>query len=233
MGQDLQGRTVVITGGTGALGRAVVERFLRDGARPVVTWRSERELRETAFADSVRSRQLDAGDERAVQEFYASLAEPLWASVHLVGAFAMSPVENTSAADFRKMFDVNAMTCFLCCREAVKAIRRAGAGAGGRVVNVASKVAVVPAGGMVAYATAKAAVTAITQNLAEEVKGDGILVNAVLPSIMDTPANRAAMPKADFTAWPKVDQVAEAVAFLASPSNALTSGALLPVYGRS
>jgi NAD(P)-dependent dehydrogenase (short-subunit alcohol dehydrogenase family) len=232
MGQDLQGRTVVIAGGTGVLGRAVVERFLRDGARPLVTWRSERELRESPFADSVRARQLDAGDERAVQEFYAGLGEPLWASVHLVGAFAMSPVLDTSAADFRRMFDVNAMTCFLCCREAVKAMRRSGS-AGGRIVNVASKVALVPAGGMIAYGTSKAAVAAITQNLAEEVKPEGVLVNAVLPSIMDTPANRAAMPEADFDAWPKVEQVAEAIAFLASPGNALTSGALLPVYGRS
>ena len=155
----------------------------------------------------------------------------VWASVHVAGAFAMAPAVDTSAADFRKMFDVKAMTCFLCCREAVRAMRRSGGG--GRIVNVGARPAVVPTGGMIAYSTSKAAVASITQSLAEEVKPDGILVNAVLPSTMDTPANRAAMPDADFSAWPKVEEVAEAICFLASPANALTTGALVPVFGRA
>jgi NAD(P)-dependent dehydrogenase (short-subunit alcohol dehydrogenase family) len=231
MADNLQGRTIVVTGGTGGLGRAVVERLLREGATPVVTYRSERELAESPFAGRVRAERVDVADERAVQDFYGGLG-PVWGSVHVVGGFAMAPVEKTSAADFRKMIEVNAVTCFLCCREAVKAIRSAG-GAGGRIVNVAARPAVVPVGGMIAYSASKAAVASITQSLAEEVKRDGILVNAVLPSTMDTPANRAAMPNADFDAWPKVEQVAEAIAFLASPANALTSGALVPVYGRA
>jgi NAD(P)-dependent dehydrogenase (short-subunit alcohol dehydrogenase family) len=89
----------------------------------------------------------------------------------------------------------------------------------------------VPAGGMIAYSTSKAAVASITQCLADELKSDRILVNAVVPSIMDTPANRNAMPDAKFDNWPKVNQVARAIAFLAGPENALTSGALVPVYG--
>jgi NAD(P)-dependent dehydrogenase (short-subunit alcohol dehydrogenase family) len=230
MGQDLRDRTVVVTGGTGALGRAVVARLLADGARPVVTWRSDRELREFPLAGRVRTQQVDAADEAAVRQFFGGLKD-LWGSVHLVGGFTLAPVLDTSAADLRKMFEVNALTCFLCCREAVRAMRAGGNG--GRIVNVASRAAVVPAGGTIAYSASKAAVTSITKSLAEEVKGDGILVNAVLPSIMDTPANRAAMPGADFGAWPKVEQVAEPIAFLASPANALTSGALLPVYGRA
>jgi NAD(P)-dependent dehydrogenase (short-subunit alcohol dehydrogenase family) len=232
MSNDLRGRTIVVTGGTGGLGRAVVERLLRDGATPVVTYRSERELAESPFAGRVRTQRVDVADEQAVQAFYASLGA-VWASVHVVGGFAMAPVEKTSAADFRRMLEVNAVTCFLCCREAVKAMRAAGGGAGGRLVNVAARPAVAPAGGMVAYSASKAAVASITQSLAEEVKRDAILVNAVLPSVMDTPANRAAMPGADYSAWPKVEQVAEAIAFLASPANALTSGALVPVYGRA
>jgi len=232
MGQDLKDRTVVVTGGTGGLGRAVVERLLRDGATPIVTYRSDRELAESPFAGRVRTQRVDVADERAVQDFYGAIG-PVWASVHLVGAFTMAPVEKTSLADFRKMFEANAVTCFLCCREAVRAIRAGGGGAGGRVVNVAARPAVVPVGGMIAYSASKAAVASVTESLAEEVKGDGILVNAVLPSVMDTPANRAAMPKADFASWPKVEQVAEAIAFLASPGNALTSGALVPVYGRA
>ena len=232
MGQELKGRTVVITGGTGGLGRAVVERLMGAGATPVVTYRSERELADSPFAGRVRTQRVDVADERAVQDFYGGLG-PVWASVHVVGAFAMAPVEKTSAADFRKMFEVNAVTCFLCCREALKAMRAAGGGAGGRLVNVAARPAVVPVGGMVAYSASKAAVASVTQSLAEELKADGILVNAVLPSIMDTPANRAAMPGADYATWPKVEQVADAIAFLASPANALTSGALVPVYGRA
>ena len=220
----------MVTGGTGALGRAVVERLLREGAEPVVTWRSERDLREAPLPQRVRTQRLDLADEAAVRQFYEGLG-PLWASVHVAGAFAMAPVEETSADDVRKMFEVNALTCFLCCREAVRAMRRGGAG--GRIVNVGSRPAVVPSGGMIAYSASKAAVASITRSLAEEVKADGILVNAVLPSIMDTPANRAAMPKADFSAWPKVQEVAETIAFLAGPANTLTSGALIPVYGRS
>jgi NAD(P)-dependent dehydrogenase (short-subunit alcohol dehydrogenase family) len=179
----------------------------------------------------VRTQRVDAGDERAVQELYRG-AGRVWASVHLVGAFTMAPVADTSAADFRRMFEVNAVTCFLCCREAVRAMR-AGGGGGGRIVNVAARPAVVPTGGMIAYSASKAAVASVTQSLAEEVKAEGILVNAVLPSVMDTPANRAAMPGADFSAWPKVEEVADAIAFLASPANALTTGALLPVYGKA
>jgi NAD(P)-dependent dehydrogenase (short-subunit alcohol dehydrogenase family) len=221
---------VVITGGTGALGSAVVARFLKEGATCHVTWIEPRELEHFAHAKQVQLHQLDLGDESAVMEFYASLTR-LWGSVHLAGGFAMSPVEKTSADDMLKMFRLNAMTCFLCCREAVKAIRRSGDG--GRIVNVAARPAVEPAGGMIAYATSKSAVASITQSLAEEAKDERILVNAVLPSIMDTSANRRAMPDADFAKWPKVEEVAEAIAFLASSQNALTSGALLPVYGRS
>ena len=223
-------RHVVITGGTGALGSAVVARFLREGASCHVTWIEPRELEHFAHAKQVQLHQLELGDENAVTQFYASLPA-LWASVHLAGGFAMSPIEKTSAEDMLKMFRLNAMTCFLCCREAVKAMRRGGDG--GRIVNVAARPAVQPAGGMIAYATSKAAVATITQSLAEEVKDARILVNAVLPSIMDTPTNRKSMPNADFTKWPKVQEVAETIAFLASSQNTLTSGALIPVYGRS
>jgi NAD(P)-dependent dehydrogenase (short-subunit alcohol dehydrogenase family) len=133
------------------------------------------------------------------------------------------------------MMRLNAGTCFLCCREAVKAMRAAGRPAedGGRIVNVIARPAIEPTGGMLAYSTSKAAVASLTQCLAKEVVDDGILVNAVAPSIMDTPANRAAMPDADFDAWPKVEEVARTMVWLASPANALTTGTLVPVYGRA
>jgi NAD(P)-dependent dehydrogenase (short-subunit alcohol dehydrogenase family) len=132
-----------------------------------------------------------------------------------------------------KQLDMNFLTCFLCCRAAVNAFARSGDG--GRIVNVAARPALEwrSGAGMAAYTASKAAVAALTGALAEEVVKDGILVNAVAPSIMDTPANRAAMPKADYAAWPKVEEVAATIAFLASPENKVTRGGIVPVYGRS
>jgi NAD(P)-dependent dehydrogenase (short-subunit alcohol dehydrogenase family) len=228
MDNDFTGRSVVVTGGTGALGSAVVARLLGAGAACHVTWVEQRELAHFPHKETAQLHQVNCADERAVTDFYAKLKD-VWASVHIVGGFAMSPVEKTSADDFRKMFDLNTLTCFLCSREAVKQMRASGRG--GRILNVAARPALVPTGGMIAYSTSKAAVASITQSLAEEVKGHRILVNAIVPSIMDTPANRKAMPDADFTKWPKVEEVAETVAFLVGPANALTSGALVPVYG--
>jgi NAD(P)-dependent dehydrogenase (short-subunit alcohol dehydrogenase family) len=104
---------------------------------------------------------------------------------------------------------------------------------GGRIVNVAARPAVQPVAGMIAYAASKAAVASLTQSLAAEVLADKILVNAVLPSTIDTPMNRKSMPNADFSKWPTPAQIAETIAFLASERNALTTGTLVPVYGRA
>jgi NAD(P)-dependent dehydrogenase (short-subunit alcohol dehydrogenase family) len=145
----------------------------------------------------------------------------------------MSPVEATSKEAFVAQMQQNALTCFLCCREAVKAMRKTGTG--GRIVNVAAKPGLIPelGAGMAAYTASKAAVAALTQAIGAEVAKDGILVNAVVPSIMDTPANRKAMPGADQASWPKTQEVAETIVFLASPGNRVTRGGLVPVYGRS
>jgi NAD(P)-dependent dehydrogenase (short-subunit alcohol dehydrogenase family) len=118
----------------------------------------------------------------------------------------------------------------LCCRAAVRAMT-----SGGRIVNVAARPALEwrSGAGMGVYTASKAGVAALTAALAEEVAKDGILVNAVAPSIMDTPANRQAMPKADYALWPKVEEVAATIAFLASPDNRVTRGAIVPVYGKS
>src|SRR5262245_13964325 len=124
----LQGRTVLITGGTGALGSAVASAFLNAGAACHVTWRSEKELTYFELKDKVTLHQLEAQSEDGVVALYASLPN-LWASVHTIGGFAMAPVEQTSAVDFVKMFQINALTCFLCCREAIKSMRQ---GSGGR-----------------------------------------------------------------------------------------------------
>ena len=212
----MNGKHVVVTGGRGGLGSGVVEVLRARGA----------------VVHVLEAPEVDAGDEAQVAAFYAGLPA-LWASIHLIGGFAMAPVADTAASDFEKQWRLNTRTCFLCCREAVKTIRRTGGGEGGRIVNVAARPAVQPVSKMIAYATAKAGVAAITQHLAAEVLADRILVNAVLPSTIDTPGNRAAMPKADHAAWPKPAELAETIAFLASPQNTVTSGALVPVYGRA
>ncbi len=230
MNDSLDGKQIIVTGGTGFLGSAIVKRFLDSGAICHVTWKLEAELNHFALRDHERVslHHVDVTNEEQVNTFYQGV-DGLWASIHVVGGFQMGPITETSADQFRSMFQLNVMTCFLCSREAVRTMRT-GKG-GGRIINIGARPAKQPTGGMIAYTTAKAGVTSLTQSLAEEVKGENILVNAVLPSLMDTKANRTAMPDADFETWPKVEEVAETIAFLASPANALTNGALVPVYG--
>ena len=210
----MNGKHVVVTGGRGALGASVVEVLRAKGATVHVADLPE----------------VDTTDEAQVTSWYAKLPAPPWASIHLVGGFAMAPLINTKLADLERMWKLNTVTCFLACREAARAMRKAG---GGRIVNVAARPVLQPVGGMTAYVAGKAAVAALTQSLAIELAGDGILVNAVVPSLIDSPANRAAMPNADHANWPKAAQIAETIAFLVSEANALTSGALVPVYGRA
>jgi NAD(P)-dependent dehydrogenase (short-subunit alcohol dehydrogenase family) len=227
-------RHVVVTGGTGALGTAVVGALIEAGATCHVPYRSEDEAQRFPHRGhkSVTLVALgDLSDEAAVNAFYGGIAR-LWASIHIAGGFAFAPIEKSDKALLMGQIESNLVSAYLCSRAAVSAFRQAG---GGRIVNVAARPALEPRGGagMTAYTATKAGLAGFTQALAEEVAKDGIWVNAVAPSIMDTPANRAAMPKADFAAWPKVEEVAATIVFLASPENAVTRGAIVPVYGRS
>lgn len=233
MSDEFQGRRVVVTGGTGALGSAVVGALLERGAECHIPCFDADELSAFEHRDAERvhvTEGVDLTQERAAEGYFDGLP-PIWASLNIAGGFAMASIEKTGLERFRTMIDVNATTCYAACREAVKKMRAAGAG--GRIVNVSAKPALIPAAGLSAYSASKAAVAAITQSLAEEVKDDGIWVNAVAPSIMDTPDNRDAMPQADHDKWPKVHEVAETVLFLASPANKTTRGAVVPVYGRT
>jgi NAD(P)-dependent dehydrogenase (short-subunit alcohol dehydrogenase family) len=239
---DFAGTHIVVTGGTGALGRAVIAALRAAGAVCHVPNLIAAELADFPHAgdEGVRVAQnVDVADEASVQRFYQELP-PLWASVHLAGGFAMAPIGETAAADFIAQFRINALSCFLCSAAAVAAFRKRQApgpsGArGGRIVNVAARPALEPrlGAGMIAYTASKSAVAAMTEALAQEVVDEEIWVNAVAPSVLDTPVNRTAMPGADHSRWVKPADLAAIIVFLASPANRVARGAVLPVYGGS
>ena len=226
----LDGKNVVVTGGAGALGRAVVAALRRAGAVCHVPVRGEAPA--DAGGDSaVRYvAGVDLTSEPAVTSFYAHLPADLWASVHVAGGFAMSGIVETSLRDLRGQLDVNLVTAFLCSREAVRRFRARAGGGGGRIVNVASRAALEIGGGKTAYTVSKAAVVALTESLAHELAGEAILVNAVAPGTIDTAANRAVMPAAPMTT---PTDIAAAIVWLVSPENRIASGATVPVYGTS
>ena len=231
---DYRERHVVVTGGTGALGTAVVGALLEAGAVCHVPYRSEGEAKRFPHGDNKKVSLValrDLADEAAVMDFYGGL-DQLWASIHIAGGFAFAPIATSDKALLLSQLNANLVSAYLCSRAAVAAFERTGAG--GRIVNVAARHALEPRLGasLTAYAVAKAGVAALTMALGEEIAKDDVLVNAVAPSIMDTPANRKSMPKADFDAWPKVEEVAAAIMFLASPENKVTRGAIVPVYGK-
>jgi NAD(P)-dependent dehydrogenase (short-subunit alcohol dehydrogenase family) len=239
---DFAGGHVVVTGGTGALGRAVVAELRAAGAICHVPNLIPGELADFPLAhdpDVQIVRDIDVADEAAVARFFSGLP-PLWASIHLAGGFAMAPVAEVTADDFAAQFRLNALSCFLCSAAAVKAMRARrqpgpGGAPGGRIVNIAARPALEPrlGAGMIAYTASKSAVAALTQALAQETAAEEIWVNAVAPSIIDTPANRAAMTDADFTKWVAPTDLARLIVFLASADNRATRGAIIPVYSGS
>ena len=231
---DFSGKQVVVSGGTGALGTAVASKLLAGGATCIIPYVHEAEAQRFPNRGDSKVTLVavsDLSDEAQVAKVYSG-AKP-WASIHIAGGFAAGKVAETDKRALMAQIDSNLVSCFLCCRAAVNAMQASGGG--GRIVNVAARPALEwrSGAGMSAYTVAKTGVAALTVALAEEVAKDGILVNAVAPSIMDTAANRKTMPKADFSAWPKVEEVAATIVFLASPENHVTRGAIVPVYGKS
>lgn len=226
-------RHVVVTGGTGALGIAVTGALIAAGATCHVPYRSDAEAEHFPHRGNARVTLTalgDLSDEAAVTRYYEGLS--LWASIHIAGSFAFSAIKDSGKSLLVGQLESNLVSTYLCCRAAVASFMRGRKG--GRIVNVASRQALEPRHGanLTAYTAAKAAVAALTMALAEELAADGILVNAVAPSLMDTPANRKSMPKADYDTWPKVEEVAATIVFLASPENKVTRGAVVPVYGK-
>ena len=233
MTQNLSTRNAVVTGGTGALGSAVVATLVDAGATvhvPLIETETPASFELAEHDQIVLEHGVNLSDEAQATAYYARLP-PLWASIQVAGGFSMAPLLDTSQAQFDALMAMNATSCFLACREAARRIRETGIG--GRLVNVAARPVLVPTAGLVAYAASKAAVAAITTTLAEELASEGILVNAVAPSIIDTPANRAAMPQADHASWPTPRDLAETIVHLASPANRSARGSIVPVYGRA
>lgn len=228
-------RSALVTGGTGGLGAAVVARLLDDGWRVVVPWIAERELERVEARPGLELVQADLFEPDAVAAAVARAAgesdAPLRAVVNLVGGYAQGArVADESIETFEGQLRLNLRPTYLVTQAALPHLVAAG---GGSVVCVSSRAAVQPFAGAAGYATAKAAVIAFAQAVSVEYRDEGVRCNAILPSVIDTPANRAAMPNADHGRWVAPAQLAATIAFLCSDASAATSGAAIPVYGRA
>jgi NAD(P)-dependent dehydrogenase (short-subunit alcohol dehydrogenase family) len=228
-------RVVIVTGGSGALGQAITQRFLRDGDTVCVPWivDRERERLEGSVDAATRPRLLlercDVGDDAAMGRLVSDVVKRhgrVDVLVAAVGGFAMGDLVQTDRAAWDTMIALNLTTQYVAAHAVLPHMLTAGSG---RIVSVASRAVVPPSGGFIAYTVAKAAVIAFVQALAVETRGRGVTVNAVLPSTMDTPANRAAMPDVDPTTWTPVEAVADAIGYLAAPTSAHISGTLLAI----
>ena len=218
------GHAALVAGGAGALGAAVVEELVRAGWKVTVV---DRQAREAAGAQGVQADLLAPED--AAQA--VARVEDLRAVVNLVGGFRMgSKVEGTELADFEGMLRLNLVPAFNLARAAMPRLAAAG---GGAFVCVSARAALQPFPGASGYITAKAAVLAFVKALDSEYRQARVRVNAVVPSVMDTPANRSSMPDADTSKWVPPEQVARVIRFLCSEDSEPTSGAAVPVYGRA
>ena len=224
-----------MTGGTGGLGAVVVARLLDDGWRVVVPWIAERELERVEERPGLELVQADLFEPDAVAAAVARASgadgAPLRAVVNLVGGYAQDGrVADAPVEAFEAQLRLNLRPTYLVTQAALPSLVAAG---GGAVVCVGSRAALQPFAGAAGYVTAKAAVTAFAQAVAVEYRDEGVRCNAILPSVIDTPANRAAMPDADHASWVAPAQLAATIAFLCSDEGAATSGAAIPVYGRA
>ncbi|HEY2041550.1 MAG TPA: SDR family NAD(P)-dependent oxidoreductase [Jatrophihabitans sp.] len=225
---DWTSRGVVVCGAAGALGTALTVDFAGRGATVIAVDgllpTADRQVPNVEYA------QLDLSDESAVANFFTGRDVP-WAVVNTVGGYAPNgPLTELDIAELNRQIELNLTTAALITKYALRRMIEVGEG---RIVHTASKAALSTHDNGLPYSLSKLGVMHLVTMAAEEVHGTGITVNCVMPSIMDTPANRAAMPAAEHARWPAVADVAEVYAFLASPQAGLVSGAAIPVYGRS
>jgi NAD(P)-dependent dehydrogenase (short-subunit alcohol dehydrogenase family) len=230
-------QVVLVAGGTGGLGRSVSLAFLAEGAKVAVTYRKEEELAALkgeagVNAASLDGQRADVTDETAVQQLEDGIVNKhgrLDALVNTVGGFAFGgKLWESDTKVFDQMLALNLRAGLVLARAVIPGMLKQKSGA---IVNVASKSAIEHAAGLAAYAASKAAALALMDSLAEELRGTGVRANSILPSIIDTEANRKAMPTADFAKWPKPEDIARVILFLCTPDAKVIHGAAIPVYG--
>ena len=228
-------QAIVITGGFGSLGAATARAALKLGARVALIDRAPRIPANLAAEFGPGTAVLpgvDLADEAAAASAVGSAHEKLQGLdvvINIAGAFRWQTVADGDPASWDSLFNTNLKSAVNVSRAAIAHLRRSPAG---RIVNIGAYAALKAGAGMGAYTASKAGVHKLTESLAEELKGAGITVNAVLPSIIDTPANRAEMPKADFSTWVSAESLANVILFLASEQARDITGALIPVTGR-
>jgi NAD(P)-dependent dehydrogenase (short-subunit alcohol dehydrogenase family) len=231
----MTGRVAVVTGGTGALGQAITSALLEAGGSVAIPYAVPAELKEleARLAPELRTRLLalpaDVTREDAMGKFVHAVRDRhgrVDGLVNAVGGFAGGDLLSTSLAEWERMMALNLTSTAIACRAVLPVMI---AGGGGRIVNIASRAVLSPQGGFIAYTVSKAGVITLTQALSQEVKKHRVTVNAVLPSTMDTPGNRRAMPDADRSEWVRTEDVAHVVAFLLSERAAAVTGAALTV----
>ncbi|MGH9575124.1 MAG: SDR family NAD(P)-dependent oxidoreductase [Candidatus Acidiferrales bacterium] len=232
-------RIVIVAGGTGGLGRAVALAFLKEGDTVAVPYRNEAEFaalksQANEAAAALHGQQVDVTNEASVKQFIDGVVAQqghVHALVNTVGGYiGGSKLWELSDADLERMLTLNLRSGFVLARAAVRVMLRQGSGC---LVNVAARAALEPPAGASAYAASKAAAVAMIDSLAADLRGTGVRANSILPSIIDTEANRKAMPDADFSRWPKPEDIARVVLFLCSDEAALIHGAAIPVYGNT
>ena len=236
MNTRFSGKVILIAGGTGGLGNAVSRAFLEEDARVIVTYRNPEEF--AALADAagtnapLEGHAVDVTDESATGAFIDSIVAKygrLDAMVNTVGGYAGGvKLWEMDTKVFDRMLALNLRSGLLLSRAVIPAMLKIRRGA---IVNIASKAALEHTAGDAAYAASKAAALAMMDSLAQELKGTGVRVNSILPDIIDTEANRKAMPHADFAKWPKPEDIARVILFLCSDEAKVVHGAALPVYG--
>jgi len=239
MSVKFDGKVVLVAGGTGGLGHAVSLAFLEEGAKVVVTYRAQEQFNALKAAAGKVGAELegysvDVADEAPVRQLIQKIVAKyrrLDAMVNTVGGYAGgTKLWELETKVFDQMLAMNLRPGYALSRAVVRAMLKEGRGA---VVNVAAKAALDHAAGAAAYAASKSAAVALMDSLAADLKGSGVRVNTILPSIIDTQANRKAMPKEDFTKWPKPEDIARVILFLCSDDARVIHGAAIPVYGDS
>jgi NAD(P)-dependent dehydrogenase (short-subunit alcohol dehydrogenase family) len=229
---NLTGKAIAITGAFGSLGAAVVRAALAQGATVAAIDRVAAPRDAATLAGARLYGDVDLGNADAAKATFARIADDLGGLdglVNIAGGFAWETLADGSLETWDRLYTLNLRTAVAASQAALPHLVARGSGA---IVNVGANGATKAAAGMGAYAASKAGVAKLTEALAEELKERGITVNAVLPSIIDTPANRADMPKADFGKWVTAEQLGDVIAFLLSAKAQAVTGALLPVTGR-